>query len=226
MTRLSILAAIAALLLGPACSFAGDAPSAATPTSAPRAAAKTAGVVRLDIAEVVREKPSKEAPSTYRIRKVLRDAGFDAYTDKPLAADEYERRKREKEAKEAGAPSPTAEPEAGKPAPDLIIKGKVDVHAGENSTFYGQTVAYSFRAEAELQICDPQGKVLATVEESDSWGNTEEKKALSECEKRIAAWIAAAVLKAEPIHSRLSEKGKAEADRYIANVESKRGPKP
>jgi hypothetical protein len=221
VTRLATLAAIAALALGPA-AFAGDAPAAATTTAA-RPAAKSAGVIRLDVAEVVREKPSRDALATYRVRKALREAGFTVYTDKPLAVDEIEHRKREKEAREAGLPTPTATLEEQKPAPDLVIKGKVDVHQGENSTFFGGTVAYVFRADAELKICDAQGKPLATVEESDNWGNTEERKALEETQKRIAAWVAAAVLKAEPVHSRLSDKAKAEADKYIANVESKRG---
>jgi hypothetical protein len=222
LTRSSILVA-ALLVLGFApTSRAGDAPAAETTT----ARAKGPGVVKLDIAEAIDDKPSHDSLATYRIRKALREAGYVVWTEKPLAIDEMERRKREKEAKEAkeaGAPTPTASAEDQKPAPDLVVRGRVDVHRSHTSTFFNANVAFIYRGEAELKILDPQGKQVGTVNETDEWGKTEEKPARDECTKRIASWTAAAVLKSQPVYSRLSDKSKAEADKYIANIEQKKG---
>lgn len=201
---------------------AAPAPGQETGEAAP---AKPAGVIKLEIVEKVEGKPSRDTPAIYRIRQKLREFGFVAWTEKPLRADEYEKKKREKESTKGAPAGATATAAAGeeKPAPDLIIRGIVDVSLGKTSTFYGQSVAYAYDGVADLTIVDARtGKELAVVAERDEWGKTEQKAAREESHKRITAWTTAAVLKAEPIYGRLGPNRQKAVDAYHAQVAEKR----
>ena len=218
MTRFFALATLLALSLAAApaalAQTAGTA-EAATPTAAPVVAKP---VVKLEIAELVDEKASHDQLTTFRIRAKLREAGFIVWTEKPLEIDEVERRKKEKDRKPGDPPAAPDE----RPTPDLVVKGKVEVKLSHNSTFYGQNVAYIYNGNASLKILDPTGKEVGTVDEHDEWGKTEEKPAREECTKRIAAWTAAGVLRAEPVHSRIPAAGLAAADKYIQSTAEKK----
>jgi hypothetical protein len=206
------------------CALAGGAETGTEPEAT---AKKPVGVVKLDIVEKLEGKPSKDAPATYLIRKRLREFGFVAYTEKPLRVDEYEKKKREKE--QASKPvetglTATAIPEAAeeRPAPDLVIKGNIEVAHLRNSTFYGANIAFMFLGAGSLSILDPTGKELCVIDDREEWGQDKEAQAREETLKRISAWLAADVIKAEPVLSRLGPKSREAALKYVEGVEQKR----
>jgi hypothetical protein len=221
VNRLSLaVAVLAAIALAPTPARAQD--GGAAPATVTKTA--SAGVVVLDIVETVDEKPSEDMVTTFRLRQHLREAGFVVRTAKPLKIDEEERKAAEKKkaASGAAAPSATAAPVEEKPA-DLVIRGTVDVHYVKSSVFFGKTVAYEFGATGDLKIEDGKGVEVAKVSETDERGAKERNQACVECEKRIAAWLTVATLKAAPVRERFDAKAKADADAYIAKTEKARG---
>ncbi len=213
-------AALAALAVAAALARAED-----VPAPAPGIPEKPAGVVKLALDETLDGKPNRDTPITYFLRKKLREAGYVAWTEKPLRADEHAKRQREKDVKAGKIPASataTADVNDHRPAPDLVITGTIDVGVGSTSTFYGQTVATMYVGQGRLSIKDPAGKELGVVEEKDEWGKTKAKDAREECIRRTQAWLAAALLKSEPIHARFTEKDRAVVDKWIADTEKKK----
>jgi hypothetical protein len=202
-------------------------PTPAAPAPASPAAPAPAGVVKIDIAETIEGKPSRENLAAYFIRKKLREAGFTAWSARPIHADELQKKsEQQKPAAGATPPSPAAPAAPGdeKPAPDLVVKGTVDIEVSRVSTFYGQNVAFAYTATTFLEVQDKAGKSLAKIEDKDEWGQTSQRAAREQCMKRMALFASADVLKSEPIRGRLSEKAKAEADAFVAGIEKKRHP--
>ena len=238
---LASLALAGALLAAPAAATAGDAPAAPTATAQPGQSQKPAepkyiAVVKVDVTETIDGQPSKENLSSYFIRKKLREAGYNAWSAKPIHADDVEKRNAEKAAKKADPNAPKADPGAAtppgappaaapkdeKPEPDLFVKGYVALEQSRASVFYGQQVAFSFQGKAKLEIVDKTGQVVAKLEDEDEWGATTQDTAKNQELKRIALFASSDVLKAEPIRSRLTDKGKAQVDAYVASLESQR----
>lgn len=198
---------LAALAVAPAPAARADdgttAPAAATAT-----AAASPGVVRIDIEETIEGKPSRENLAAFFIRKKLREAGYKAWSSRPIRADEFEK---------------NASPEANaKPDPDFVLKGNVRVDVSSVSTFYGQNLAFAYDGAGDFQLVDKAGKVLEKIKDSDAWSQAEQAKARDECLKRIAVFLAADVVKSDTIRSRLSEKAKAAVDAFRADLDKKR----
>jgi hypothetical protein len=220
MLQLRLPAALAALLaLAPAGAFAQTPPPGDTPAPAPTApAAPTAtagpGVVKIDIVETVEGKASIENLAAYFIRKKLREAGFTAWSARPIRADQVQPRP---------ADAPPADPKAEKPEPDLVVKGKVTVDVSRVSTFYGQSLAFAYEAHADLEVAPAAGGKPDKIEDRDEWARSAQDAARSECLKRISLFAAADVMKTPGVRARLPEKSKAAVDAFISDLEKKRG---
>lgn len=219
-----ILLRTAALALSALClDAAGDEPG---PSHAPGAGVKPLGVVKIDIAETLDGKESRENLAAYFIRKKLREVGFLAWSTRPIRADDLDRRRREKEAAETktvtAAPVPEAATEEERPAPDLVVVGTLEVTLLRTSPFYGQDVAFIFGSKAKLAIHDAAGKEVATIVDGEEVGQRTRDGARNTALKRMALFLAAGVMKSDPIRSRLTDKGKEAAERFVREVEAKR----
>jgi hypothetical protein len=183
----------------------------ATATAVPPAA-----FVKIDIVEKVDGKPSKENLAAYFIRKKLREAGFEAWSARPIHADEAARKK------SGAAPERPETPGTPPPEADFVIAGSVEVRLGNVSTFYGKVVAVVYESEANLKIFGKDQKVFAAIEDKDSWGQKTEEEARAQALKRIALFLSADVLKSDAIRARVPEKSKSAVETYIAGIEKKR----
>jgi hypothetical protein len=83
-------------------------------------------------------------------------------------------------------------------------------------------VAYEFEGAADIKIVDKDQKIVAKFEDADRRGRTKEEDARREELKRIAIFVAAGVIRTDPIRARLDDKKKALVDDYIASIEKKR----
>lgn len=209
MIRIAPLVALTVALVAPIRVARADEPAEAE---------KPAGVVKVDVEETLDKRPSRDAYATYLIMKKLREAGYVVWSEKPNRTDEYERKKR---AEKEGV-TRTADPGDKKPEPDLVLKGKIAIGLADSSKFFGADVAFVYGAHGALAVLDKEGKELGKIEDQDEWSKASEKAAREEQIKRIAAFLAAAVLKSEPVHGRLGPKRRAVVDEYIANVARKR----
>lgn len=204
-------------------------PAAPVPPAAPAPPAAPRGIVKIDIVEKVAGAESKENLAAYFIRKKLREAGFVAWSARPIRADQLEKKPaRPMPGSAPGAagappsPVPPANPASETPAPDLVVRGTVDIVKGKVSIFYGRVVATAYEGHVKLEIADGAGTVLAKVEDWDEWGKTKEDVARSESLQRTALFAAAGVLASEPIRSRADERTKEKIDAFVKGLESKR----
>ncbi len=181
---------------------------------------KPAGVVKIDLVETIDGKETKDNYTTFLLRKKLRELGFVAYSERPVGADEVQKKKKKKG---DSAPQPEEGEAEARPEPDLIIKGTVAVKMDRTNQFYGADLGYVYAGTGDLRILEKGGaNELGKVADKDEWLKKDKDVAQMEEQKRIGSWLTAAVLKQDAIRGRLAPAGQAALDRYVADVETKR----
>jgi len=202
----------------------GTTPEAPAPQAAPAGIA-----VRIDIDETIDGQPSKYMMTSYFVRKKLREAGFAAWSARPIAEDEKERKKLEEEATKAGKTLPPALEET-QPAPSLLVKGKSDLKFDhEITTFNNVRLGAVYSGYCELTLTDPEGNVIAKLADAAESGSvnekdyeTNKKEARNRCMKRLALFASATVLDSKAIQERLTDKVKEAVRAYIDKMNAER----